>query len=159
VPPVAIVMPCRCVARHLRFAPSSCRSSPSSCRLSPCCPLSCRPLLQLCRQSPSSCRPSVCCPLMSSSRPSSCYTSPSSCRASASSCCVIVPTVAVVVSPVTLLPCCPCRHRAAHCRSAPCCRCAARRLVARRRHRAARCRRRVASSYRPSLSLCCPSPC
>jgi hypothetical protein len=34
-----------------------------------------------------------------------------------------------------------------------------RRLVARRRLHAGCCHRRAASSYRPSPSLCCPSPC
>ena len=106
-----------------------CVSSPSSCRLLPCCllPSMCRLSPPLCRLSPLLCRPSLCCPLMSLSCPSSCHPSPSLC-------CIVVPPVAVAVSPVVVphvaassRPADPCRccvargHRRANCcRSVPC---------------------------------------
>jgi hypothetical protein len=89
-----------------------------------------------------SCRSSPCCRLP----PSLCRMSP----------CCPLPLLCVFVSPVAfVLP----RRRVAHRR-----RRAARRRDAPSRRGAARCdvacrRRCAASSYRPSPSLCCPSPC
>ena len=83
---------CPCATRHRCRSALSFRPLPLSCHLSPCCPL------------PSLCRPLLCRPLPSLNRLLPCCPLPSSCRPLSSLCRTVVPLVAIVMPPVTLLP-------------------------------------------------------